>query len=62
MPDVTVHVRCKDCEDLYKYEQPVEMKGDKVMFENKDSRTQSRDFTCPECDHVVNVLLDFRGN
>lgn len=62
MPDVTVHVRCKDCEDLNDYKDPIEMEGDKMMFENNDARTQSRDYTCPGCSHTINVLLDFRGN
>jgi predicted RNA-binding Zn-ribbon protein involved in translation (DUF1610 family) len=60
MPDVTVHVYCKDCSEIT--DDPIEMIGDKVMYENQDARTQSRNYTCPDCDHEVNILLDFRGN
>ena len=61
MPDVTVHVMCHNCEPDDDGAR-LEMKGAAHIFENKDARTQSRLYVCPECDSHVSVILDFRGN
>lgn len=39
-----------------------EMEEDEQFFEHKDSRIQSRIYTCPNCKHSIVVVIDFRGN
>jgi len=55
MPQVKVTVYCI-------HEEDIEMKGADTIYENKDTRTQSRRYECPHCDRETIVDLDFRGN
>lgn len=61
MPDVSVKVYCKDCDEDGDNDHP-EMLGADNIFENEDERTQTRDYECPMCGKIINVRLDYRGN
>jgi len=64
MTDVRVTVECKTCRDVDEdgCVNFLEMKGADTIYENNDTRMQSRTYICPRCGFNVQVSLDFRGN
>lgn len=56
---MNVEVICNSCAEIDEEGNTtyILMVGNEKMYTTKDSRTQSREFTCPSCNHSVLVVL-----
>jgi len=50
---ITVH-----CESCSREDDLVEMKADKVMYVNRETKSQSQKYECPNCRKEVMVLVE----
>jgi hypothetical protein len=52
---IKITVFCHVCDDD---NEAHEMKGSDNMYEGNGGKTQQREFTCPNCDAAVNIMLE----